>query len=1012
MISNNQGLLFNKYQNKLKKKYRFVEGMDNMDTNMDTNSNSNILQNATDRNKITGETNAKDIQELKQMQIKFNDLVSQYNQSQTAMSNNSLATLKRLGPDNPYLNKYIKWSDNGTIMYVNSQGIAKPYNSMEIYNSTLGKNGCPVVSSVIQIDLPWKTDYTVPGTIIPTNPSLIVGTPMTENESCGNAGRNVYASTLISNPTSTYQGCYNNQPPTEDVAFVPTMNSNTSGGFWVGESSFYNNNSTYVGWKAFDNNTSTFWNSSNDSNRKYNSTTGIYEGISSVGVNTKNSGLQTIKGEFLQINMPNVNTPTAMKVAISKYGLRGRPDCCFNGDGTSNGRDPNSWYIIGWDGSAWNEIDHIENYNFPSVNFEPSYQTFKVNDTNEYSAFIIIITVNGNSNNNTGKRYSTQISSWNLYTSMIPPGSGDNSMTLVPNITNMKDCQEYAVNNDYKYFGTQNYQSNGTSQCLVSNELTMAQSYGKGSKKTTSIPIWASNTSGTDANVCFISPTGNIILKNASDQIIWQSPNSPEDCINGGKMNVDTLSATYGGNCKASTGNATDKVKQKYINLNNPPLLPIAINNATFGDPAPGCAKSWDAAYQCGTQWKTTHINKAEGQNFIFNCLKESLSCNFYAMLQDDGNLCLYRGNPLSVTQTESIWCSTTNGKQMQPNPNWIASSGKYGRNYMKLNETLAVNEWIGSTDGSLKLMMQQDGNLVLYSSQTVDGCVKGQDGQMYGTEWINALYEINETGYKSNLGKLGYINQDSKLQEYPSSMISQSNDYNIYPNYNSMGNDIGSVTAGNMDDCKTSCNNNENCFGFVWQPGPNVCYLKNNNTYPKSDRQQNASTTLGVRKPKLIGSSSCSNEIVEIDTIQYNNYLKGTDMSSETKCNQQLVDSSDRDKSNTLITELETLGQQIANKMDKMYATDNNLLNKMNMNESEFNKDLLEYKTISKKIDKDYRKKDSDNIEGMQNLNMYDINGILNDSDLRVLQENYSYIFWSILAVGLLTATVSTLKK
>ena len=214
------------------------------------------------------------------------------------------------------------------------------------------------------------------------------------------------------------------------------------------------------------------------------------------------------------------------------------------------------------------------------------------------------------------------------------------------------------------------------------------------------------------------------------------------------------------------------------------------------------------------------------------------------------------------------------------------------------------------------------------------------------------------------------------------------------------------------MDDCKTSCNNNENCFGFVWQPGPNVCYLKNNNTYPKSIRQQNASTTLGVRKPKLSASSSCSNEIVEIDTIQYNNYLKGTTMSSETKCNQQLVDSSDIDKNNILITKLETLGQQIANKMDKMYATDNNLLNKMNMNEEQFNKELLEYKTISNKINNDYQIKNQNNIEGMQNLNMYDINGILNDSDLRVLQENYSYIFWSILAVGLLTATVTTLKK
>ena len=47
-----------------------------------------------------------------------------------------------------------------------------------------------------------------------------------------------------------------------------------------------------------------------------------------------------------------------------------------------------------------------------------------------------------------------------------------------------------------------------------------------------------------------------------------------------------------------------------------------------------------------------------------------------------------------------------------------------------------------------------------------------------------------------------------------------------------------------------------------------------------------------------------------------------------------------------------------------------------------------------------------------MANLKMQDINGMLSDTDLRVLQENYSYIFWSILAVGLLTITVNNFKK
>ena len=50
-------------------------------------------------------------------------------------------------------------------------------------------------------------------------------------------------------------------------------------------------------------------------------------------------------------------------------------------------------------------------------------------------------------------------------------------------------------------------------------------------------------------------------------------------------------------------------------------------------------------------------------------------------------------------------------------------------------------------------------------------------------------------------------------------------------------------------------------------------------------------------------------------------------------------------------------------------------------------------------------------NKEGMQNLDMNDVNGMLADTDLRILQENYSYILWSVLAVGLLTITINVMK-
>jgi hypothetical protein len=75
-------------------------------------------------------------------------------------------------------------------------------------------------------------------------------------------------------------------------------------------------------------------------------------------------------------------------------------------------------------------------------------------------------------------------------------------------------------------------------------------------------------------------------------------------------------------------------------------------------------------------------------------------------------------------------------------------------------------------------------------------------------------------------------------------------------------------------------------------------------------------------------------------------------------------------------------------------------------MNEEQFNKNLAMYKNINKKI---RETKYSSNVEGMTNM---DLDGMVADTDLRVLQENYNYILWSILAVGIVTITVNAMKK
>ena len=48
---------------------------------------------------------------------------------------------------------------------------------------------------------------------------------------------------------------------------------------------------------------------------------------------------------------------------------------------------------------------------------------------------------------------------------------------------------------------------------------------------------------------------------------------------------------------------------------------------------------------------------------------------------------------------------------------------------------------------------------------------------------------------------------------------------------------------------------------------------------------------------------------------------------------------------------------------------------------------------------------------EGFNTINMDDVNSMLSDSDITILQSNYSYIMWSVLAVGLLSVTVNTVK-
>ena len=94
--------------------------------------------------------------------------------------------------------------------------------------------------------------------------------------------------------------------------------------------------------------------------------------------------------------------------------------------------------------------------------------------------------------------------------------------------------------------------------------------------------------------------------------------------------------------------------------------------------------------------------------------------------------------------------------------------------------------------------------------------------------------------------------------------------------------------------------------------------------------------------------------------------------------------------------------GTQFNNYQNKIKNSVNKRENKNSYNDYDYSKTILKNNDMK--------------IESMKNLtnspNINDLSGMLSDSDLRVLKENYGYIMWSVLAVGILTITINIIKK
>jgi hypothetical protein len=960
----NQGIKFKKYQNKiensLEKNAIEISGKEGY-SNINTDNTSTPSLSQQTKSVISQNNYSSQQQNIDNLRQEYQDTLQQYQNVMDQINGNITGYINRTNPTNPYLNKVISFT-SGEVCYVTNQGIVKYIPSPEIWQSLN-------ISQTIQmnLDIPWSNTYNSAGTQIPTTPPLISGTPLISGQSVGGEGSNVFVNEFLpSNVNPTYMGCYASNNSNDNMSFIggspPSLtgalitNGNFSQPVLKNNSYIYYTNSVTVpGWyfNAVLVNNSSAWTYPTP-----------YPG-----------GNQCASIQ----NTQNMNCTLTLSLGVNytiTFSACSRA-CC----NSTNVGNPINIQLYTTDNAF---ISTVANFTPSPVNSWQNFTyTFTVPTTQSYKLYF--------SGTNTNGDQSTAITNISLNSAITSGGT-----------YSYDDCKQAAISTGYQYFGLQNANTTtGLGYCAVSNSQPSVTQYGESEIPSKSVSLWSSSTDGNSGNTATLSDTGSLQVLNSSEQAVYSTPSD--------KANPPNYLGCYGDK-KNRAMSLHKKGKQAY-DLSG--CLQIAqdggyqyygLQNSRSGTNAQ-CALSnnisqtmkYGRATNC-TQVSDGSWSGGGWSNAVYNT--NDPQSNYYLTVHNNGNLTIHRGTSPLDNQGE-IWTSNTKGQAQAKNPAMSAKNGKYGKHWIQNGQTLSPGDFVGSPSGKTALVMQTDGNLVLYTYEMVTNCQTMSDNNMGGGVGGNAIYDIGKTPLPQNMGKIAYIDADSNLYTYPSNNIQYNNNYkNPLKGFDTWGNDIPGAAFGNatVESCQTACNNNSSCAGFVTNAAGDYCWPKTSGMYPfggsfvsNSDRniyirnRQPSSPPMGV-------SQNTSNT----DTITYTKYTSKGAVGSQyglpnlTSVQQQIL--------GQLQDKMNSLSNSISGLTTNFQMGTQSVEDQSNKNQDGINNYLT----------------DMDNTKVIINnlLNDNNIQNILNDSDIVVLQKNYSYLFWSILAAGTVLISMNIVKK
>ena len=921
-----------------------------------------------EKDSLVAQENKKELDNLQELETKLNNLLSKYATLHKSLMSDTKNYLESVEGANKYSGKNIRLS-NDQKFFVTDDGYYKKYSNDEVYQSTAGKNGCPQNFTSVDVESIDKLDR-----------KLIQSTPMKSGQSCANIGRNVFVTEPAQPIVNTvdlknieFVGCLNRTTDENPNSMTNhTLSAQTEQeAFQQAASIAQESGRAYFSlWK---NDGGVFQMATSDSSWGGADTTSI------LGV------LKTVFNKFTESHKTLISFSSKTTGAVKAI---------FTPWGTIELLDKDNkviWSTVGaGGGSAAPEC--LVNYdkldqNPAMLDMSNTQATYGANCNGKNKM---------NDKNEPDGRYDVKL------------GNFTENVKLWANNTDLTKDNKFTV--DWKpkadpgdCCGDPTFKSwfdSGSSMCTSKwyNDNCTNRKSDHDEKL-----ICAKYLAERDAYIAEEKTLG-FLFKSAKKQA---------------KRDADAAQKKYD-ECIARVNNCS-KCNTCYQKCGN--RFIDQIPRPTTSDPAIGCGKEFTATYKCGTVGKTVTIpSEAYGKAAEFDCGKEMAACLFVYKLTEDGNLTIAepfeqeedrkknqkQGDEKDISNV--IWESGTKGKVSLVNSDWFAGKGKYGKNFFFSGQKeiiLTPGEFIGSTNGKSRVILTEEGNLqVEYSVISCDG-FKGANFdensdknpiRSIGNNNSMSVYRIKGVNNK-NLGKVGYVDDNTYLHEYPNSQIklSQGKPYIKKSGYlsNIDKNDI-LKSIENVSDpkqCETECDKDEQCAGFNYlqEESGNSCDLGDISMYPNSKELNgpNNSGSIYMRPREVINHPSCNTDVIPILSDNWDRYPEGKNMTMSTLCGLGIIAEKDYNELEAVNKQIVDVSEKINNKINSLQKTNKNLTKHLGVSKKVMDKKVSEFKRVY------------DTIQNKQVSKQQTIDGLLSYSDIVNVKTNYSGILWLLLAIS-----------